>query len=394
MRITFVLCTFFLCAQLSAQWISTGIGGGGAVMAPSISPFDSNEVYLACDMSDVFHSSDFGASWTTIPFQQLTGFHHTVVRFTNVPEVLYTLKNITGGYAPVKSTNAGNSWFAITNPAGASSAYKCYELYAHPEFNHILIISDKTKLYISHDGGSTFGSPFYTDAVTKGMHLAGVFFDGANVTVCTNKSLLVSSDTGHTFSQMPVEGINSAQEEIAWFIGTKQAGVTKFFCTTLSPNIVTPTVSAQSTSSFQNIYRMKSGDANWTSIRSGLPDPVNDKPYFIATAKNDTNTIYLAGTAKISVYGPIDVHSVFKSTDGGNTFNNVFLRTSNIQQNDSIATGWFGWGTQRHTWTSGTDALGFAVDPNNADRIIVTHSSNPHVSTCSNSLEMSVCRAL
>lgn len=153
------------------QWVSKGIGGGGAVYTISISPYNGNELFLACDMSDVFHSTDFGVSWTTIPYQQLVGFHHAAVRFTNNAQILYTLKNTTCGYAPMRSNDGGTNWFAIINPAIASGGYKCYQLFAHPQRNDVVIVSDRFNLYISHNGGSTFSSPFSTDNASKGMHL-------------------------------------------------------------------------------------------------------------------------------------------------------------------------------------------------------------------------------
>src|ERR1700678_3776097 len=42
-----------------AQFVPRGPGGGGALFAPSFSPFSPGEMYLAWDMSEVFHSTNY-----------------------------------------------------------------------------------------------------------------------------------------------------------------------------------------------------------------------------------------------------------------------------------------------------------------------------------------------
>ena len=73
----FILAAFALTSQAgpapAAGWQSRGIGGGGAFFSPSISPHNTNLVYLATDMSGFFRSKDFGQSWTTMDFRRLQG---------------------------------------------------------------------------------------------------------------------------------------------------------------------------------------------------------------------------------------------------------------------------------------------------------------------------------
>ncbi|MBM4289467.1 MAG: hypothetical protein FJ135_15215, partial [Deltaproteobacteria bacterium] len=47
-----------MCPALAtaAGWESRGIGGGGGLFCPAISPHDNNLVYMATDMSAVFRS--------------------------------------------------------------------------------------------------------------------------------------------------------------------------------------------------------------------------------------------------------------------------------------------------------------------------------------------------
>jgi hypothetical protein len=41
------------------------MGGGGAVYAPGISPFNPDEAWLSCDMSVISRTDDFGIIWRT-----------------------------------------------------------------------------------------------------------------------------------------------------------------------------------------------------------------------------------------------------------------------------------------------------------------------------------------
>jgi hypothetical protein len=58
---------------LPAHFISRGPGGGGAFFDPSINPYNPDDLWIGSDMSDLFHSTDFGRNWDTIDFRVLQG---------------------------------------------------------------------------------------------------------------------------------------------------------------------------------------------------------------------------------------------------------------------------------------------------------------------------------
>jgi hypothetical protein len=51
------------------SWRPVGMGGGGAMFTPAISPADPARVLLSCDMSGVYRSADGGTSWEMIHYQ-------------------------------------------------------------------------------------------------------------------------------------------------------------------------------------------------------------------------------------------------------------------------------------------------------------------------------------
>src|SRR5947209_1197469 len=70
------------------QFSSRGPGGGGALFSPSFSPFNAGELYAVTDMSEIFHSTNLGQSWTFPDFRQIQGGPGSQVQFTSDPNTL------------------------------------------------------------------------------------------------------------------------------------------------------------------------------------------------------------------------------------------------------------------------------------------------------------------
>src|SRR5947207_3242987 len=102
----FTLLTFFAFAQ-PTSWFPKGIGGGGALFSPSINPANNNEYYIACDMSELFHTANFGQAYDQVNFQQFQGGHCSKVCFTSTSNLLYSISynDVNGVGIPVKSTD-------------------------------------------------------------------------------------------------------------------------------------------------------------------------------------------------------------------------------------------------------------------------------------------------
>ena len=85
--------------------MNRGPGAGGALFAPSINPVNSSEIYTVTDMSEVYHSSNSGQTWSFAPFQQLTGGRPSQVQFTSNSSIRYTIQVFDSG-AQVDSSGA------------------------------------------------------------------------------------------------------------------------------------------------------------------------------------------------------------------------------------------------------------------------------------------------
>ena len=382
--LTVVLLPFIMLSQTyPTQWVSKGVGGGGAVFSPKISPHNSNEVFLACDMSLMHRSTDFGQNWSIIPFQQLTSQRNSNVQFTSDPNKLYVLKlSSNATYYPVKSNDGGSTWTNANNPASLTA----YQLFASPYATEQIVISDKNSIYFSNSEGSNSFTTVLNTAGTYGLHLAGVYFENAStIYVCSNANFIYSSDSGGIWNTVPggVTGIPTS-EAIVSFSGAKVGSQVVFFCTTIDAAALSAIgkVSPENCRDFENVYKLRLGESQWTSITGTLPTPASDKPYLIGLSPTDTSNVYLGGQALVSGG---NLGAVFMSDNGGLTWTNQFLHLSNFNSNSNITTGWLGKPSAvnpnyKFKWNGVNYLDGLSVDPNNSSRLFICDGMGAYTS--------------
>src|SRR6185503_9764221 len=346
-----------------SQWLPRGPGGGGALFAPSFSPHNPNELYISCDMSEVFRSTNLGASWEMQDFRQIQGNRESQVRFTNNPSISFAI-DYTGDLArPSKSTDSGLTWKRLTADPTSGEAYT---LFTDPNSATKLIVSDYSRIYLSTDGGSTFSQKFSTSA-GNGCFVAGAFFDDNTIYAGTNQGLLVSTNSG-VFTAASVGGIPAAEAMVS-FAGAKQGTTIRFFSVTLATGDVFPGLFTEgSYFGYQKIYSLDWGQANWTARVTGVV--ANDFPFFVSMSGNNISTAYVAG--QNSSEFPI----VYKTTNGGVNWQSVLLTNNN----QNIFTGWAGRSGDRD-WSYGAGALGFAVSPVDVNKAAFTDLGFAHITT-------------
>jgi photosystem II stability/assembly factor-like uncharacterized protein len=358
----FVLCSQLTWAQGPARWISRGPGGGGALFAPSISPHQTSEIYIRCDMSDVFHTTDLGYSWETMDFRQMQGGNlMSWVQFTSDPNVLYGLN----GHTPSRSDDGGRHWISIPLDPWTLSAY-C--LFADPQSTNRLFISDYSTLYFSTNSGKTY-TPIFS---ASDLHIAGSFFDGSRIFIGTRAGLVVSTNNGQTFALSSIAGLPGTEAMVS-FAGASEGGITRLVCVTLGSGDVYPGVTGGDHGNYRAIYRLDFGrDTTWSSRVTGVNSA--DHPFFVSMCRTNIQTAYVAGGSDNGA--PI----VYKTTNGGNSWSAVFLTSGN----QNIQTGWQGddpgpWNWQK--WSFGEYALGFNVCLSDPSRAVITDLGFVHITT-------------
>lgn len=346
------------------EWFERGVGGGGALFSPSINPVNSNEMYIASDMGQVFHTINEGVNWESVDFREIQGSTNSKMQFTVNPQILYSLDYSTGGdfIRPTKSTDGGATWTPLAADPTNAEAYTIVADYNNP---NRLLVSDYNTIWISTDGGASFQQR-YTTSNGNGAHIGGAFFDGSNIYIGTNQGVLVSTNGGASFS-VPSWGANPSGQQILSFAGAKEGGTTRLWIVTMGAGDVYAGIPGNDHYAYAGMHRIDVGQAAWQPITSGIT--AGSHPFFVSATLNDIDTVYVSGGSESSR------PTVFKSTNGGSNWTSV-LNTIN---NGNVQTGWSGDGGNRG-WSYGENAMGFTVDLFNSDRLVITDFGFAHMS--------------
>lgn len=137
-----------------ATFNSRGVGGGGALFSPSFNPANPNEFYIACDMSELFHTSNLGVNYDQVHFNEFVGGHNSKVCFTNTNGLLYSISYIADIGTPVMSTDNGFTWNTLSgNPDPYEDVYTIHVDYQNPSR---IIISQYGGIFFSNNSGTSF----------------------------------------------------------------------------------------------------------------------------------------------------------------------------------------------------------------------------------------------
>jgi hypothetical protein len=311
-------------APPSGAWQSRGVGGGGAFFVPELGPVD-DQMFMATDMGAVFHSTDFGASWSMLDFRKLAGGNYAQVRFTSEPTILYAIAPVQETFVPFISTDGGASFTRLDD----ANATELYYIEVDPNRADRLLVSNWSELYFSGDSGATFHRVYTAADDGAGLILAGAFWDGTTIYVGTNDGVLLSTNDGAAFALQSITGMPAGQSIVA-FAGAKQGSTTRFFAVT-SSDVWGGESGCEMAG--EGVYRFEAGQSAWTNLSSKLP--AGHAPVFVGMAANNPSVAYLGGTNTDE-----GAPAVAKTSDGGDTWTSVF-RT---RGNENIATGWSGAG--------------------------------------------------
>lgn len=358
-----------LCLAQPSTFLPRGIGGGGALFFPTINPLNDNEFYISCDMSELFHTSDFGKNYSQIDFSKLQVFNTSTYEFTNDPKIAYSNFNDGNNGYPVKTIDGGLSWNKMT--AYDLAAYgKVYTIRANPNSIDQLVIGAYGDVLFSKDGGASFTLIKHASNMGAGIIVGGVFWDGLNIYIGTNEGVFMSSNGGTTFSAMATTGMTSGQ--VIWsFAGAKTGSSTRFVCIAVNTSGTYNGIMPWNYSNFaKGVYIMDNASGTWVSKSVGF-NFSNDQIMYAGMATNNISTIYLAGQDK-ALSGPL----VLKSVDAGTTWTKKFNTANNL----NIKTAWEGFGGDK-AWSWSETCFGITVAASNSNKVIFGTYSNVQVSS-------------
>ncbi|MCB1053395.1 MAG: hypothetical protein KDC71_22525 [Acidobacteria bacterium] len=348
-------------SAIPTTWRSVGVGGGGSLFSPSFSPHNPNELYVACDMSELFHSTDLGLTWDPVPFGEMVGNRPSDVAFTSDPNLLFCLDQRNDLSTPARSLDGGVTWSQLgADPTGGEA----YTLQADVTRTDRLFVSDYSNLYFSRNGGTSFPTVF-TTGDGAGLHIGGSFFDGETIYVGTNQGVLLSTNGGQTFAVAGYTGI-PADQAIVSFAAAREASQVRMFCVTLARGDVYAGVAGDDHWGYASVYRLDVGSTVWSPVTTGII--AGDHPFFVRMARSEIDTAYLAGGSDDGV--PI----VYRTTNGGTNW------TQTLVTNGNIATGWCGHQGDRG-WGYAEITFGFDVADNDPNTLAFADYGFIHLST-------------
>jgi hypothetical protein len=364
----FMLATAVNIVAQPVDFQSKGVGGGGALFFPTINPANDNEFYVSCDMSELFHSTDFGLHYSQVDFTKLQVFNTSTYEFTNNSNIAYSnFSDGNDGY-PVKTTNGGASW-ANLSAYDVSDFGPVYALKANYNNPNQVLINSYADILFSNNGGTSFTVIKHASNTDVGLTFGGVFWDGANIYIGTNEGILFSTNSGTSFSMMTVSGITSGQ--VIWsFAGAKVGATTRFVCIASNAADTYNGIMPSDYYEFaKGVYTMDNAGGTWVN-KSGTVNFSNDFVMYAAMARNDVNTIYLGGNDN-NLGAPL----VYKSSNAGTSWSKIFKTSGN----ENIITGWEGQSGDK-SWGWSETCFGITVAPNNSGKVMFTSYSNVELS--------------
>ncbi len=345
-----------------------GVGGGGALFFPRVNPGNDNEFSVSCDMSQLFHSTDFGRNYDQIPFQQLQIFGvNSTYEWTNDPNVAYCNHNDGNNGYPVRTTDGGATWQAL--PGHDPNDEAVYRMAANYQKPNQVLLNYYGQIFISNNFGNTFQLVKQAANNDVGLIMGGTFFEGENIYIGSNEGIFRSTNGGTSFALMPTSSLSAGQ--VIWsFAAGKIDGVTRFVCIAAdAADVYNGLMPWEYWGFAKGVYVMDNVSGLWQSKATGI-DFDNDFVMYVGMAWNDPNTIYLGGNDN-ALGAPL----VLKSESGGNSWEKVFKSDNN----ENINTGWSGQGGDKG-WGWGETCFGITVAPFNSDKVLFGDFGFVHVS--------------
>src|SRR3954452_2574525 len=125
--------------SLPTLWTTVGPGGGGSYFSANL---NNQDVWVASDMSGIYHSKNFGQSWQQQNFHSsaggINGGTASQVQFTSDPNILYIPNS---NQSVAKSTNGGATWSKLTGWTGGTA----YWMFTDQTTTTRLLVASATK---------------------------------------------------------------------------------------------------------------------------------------------------------------------------------------------------------------------------------------------------------
>jgi photosystem II stability/assembly factor-like uncharacterized protein len=372
-----------------------GVGGGGAIFAPSISPHDPNLLFIGTDMGGCYRSIDGGKSWTQTHFSQLmsaAGADLSVRALILKDAVYWQGKPVWQSPVLKVSRDKGKTWQALAEkypwqPKGVR------HLAAIESPSLILFARNEEGMWRSEDGGKVWEAA----QVGEEKDCRGIVVLADRVLATMGKSLVESRDRGKTWKALPIEAakgkvllsVTAGQDAagtviyaIAQDVGTLQSSdegknwavVQKWQKQTdvqMAGNQTAIAFTAQSNNAGRNVFCTSDKGNTWEIVFP--PDPKESKLDWVQVEMKWDYRLMGSGMS-VSRTDPktlmvSSIGDAYISRDAGKTWVPVTTADANLPMQE---------GNVYRRWkTNGLQVTGcysFHVDPSDPKRLFAGHS--------------------
>lgn len=179
--------------DLGATWTAVTVGSVNAHFFPvagSLYAYDRTLIFAATNLGYIHKSVDAGGTWSTVEAGVITNVDILSIHFADTEVGFFCGEgNIVG-----KTTDGGESWQAVTGPAGGVNltAIHCFDRY------RVWVATANGKLYYSSDGGTNWTERTFIGSGTGAITTMKFFNDliGYAVRTVTGVSTLLNTING------------------------------------------------------------------------------------------------------------------------------------------------------------------------------------------------------
>ena len=344
-------------AKGGSEWRSVGLGGGGALFAPAISPHNHRLLFVSSDMGGLFRSEDGGATWRLLDVRSVRGSTTSAPIFH--PRDKRIIYHADSDGLKV-SKDGGKRWSLMLKRPPWGDA-KIRRIYIDGKEGRIFFVGLDDGAYISTDTGKMWRKCYGVEGEAVGFYVA----EDQSLYVATTKGVWGSSlrSVGAVWTKL-VNGLPT-NPRIRSFCGG-------WFKRGRRGNAILYSLLSNK-GKRGGIYRSTDGGRTWKRIMGG---GINEKAKFrhIACAENRPTVVY--ATCEATDYEPPEHFTVWKSTDAGKSWKFTYNGDPRWK-NQNIKLGWLPYD---YKWGWGGAALGFCVARNDYRHLIYTDSGQIHIS--------------
>lgn len=295
--------------------------GVGRVNVLRLHPTKPKTIWAGAASGGLWHSNDFGKTWTEFPFTQFLSLGISDIQFCqDNPRIVYVAtgdaNGIGGGggnaysIGVIKTTDEGASWTVTKLAFALNSQQVVARLFVHPNNPNIVIAATSIGIYKTTDGGNTWTNKnnqgYFKDLVAKPGNPNILFA----ATYGSNPSIFKSTDLGETW--VSVHQVNGGNRIALAVTPDNNQNVYALCSTTPFHSFrvsydegVTWKVVSSNSGNTPNILGRDQGFGDDRNVGQGWYD------LCLAVAPWDENEVYVGGI------------NIWKSNDGGYNWEQV-----------------------------------------------------------------------